>query len=77
MLDRVDTRLGRETHPARAVGVGRDEEPGVVRFADRGGGLFRGVLRDLRRGAIAEDAARRDLLVSAELRNSSWATTVV
>ena len=59
VLDRVDPRLRCDAHPARAVRVRGNAEPGLVRFGDRGCRLLRGVLRDLRWRALAEDAARR------------------
>jgi hypothetical protein len=60
VLDGVDPRLGRDAHTAGAMCVRRDAKPSVVRFGHRGRGLIRGVLRDLGRRAIAEDAGRRE-----------------
>src|SRR5437773_725779 len=62
MLDRVDPRLGSHAHPARPVRVRCDAQPSVVRLGRGGRGLFWGVLRYLGRGAVAEDAARREEL---------------
>src|SRR5438445_1823710 len=68
MLERIDARLGGDAHTTCPVRVRRDAQASAMRFLDRRGRLFRGVLRDLRRRSTAEDAAGGEELDHARAR---------